>query len=89
MRQQEEDMCGANRALTRHLEDTQVSISPRSGPNIIMQIQQPYLRVSVDQMAYVLFVLYCTRVIRKVSTYRCIVNQKILKVYKYLLMDRK
>lgn len=24
VRQHEEDMCGANRALTRHLEDTQV-----------------------------------------------------------------
>lgn len=26
VKQQEEDMCGVNRALTRHLEDTQVSI---------------------------------------------------------------
>lgn len=25
VRQQEEDMCGANRALMRHLEDTQVT----------------------------------------------------------------
>lgn len=71
MRQQEEDMCGANRALTRHLEDTQVSLSDFysgqcknkkevSEQNIITQIQLPYLSLriidmSVIHMAVILF----------------------------------